>query len=129
MRIDQTAVSTIVLSSMLRTLTVTSAFTKSTISRNLRSQNFQKIRTKNRYFSFKSSYDVENASQGITGSYNPAEFESNVYEWWEKSGCFDPDAVHKNLGDGGKSEQPAYVLPMPPVGRKYVYRTIYDLFW
>ena len=66
-----------------------------------------------------SSYDVQNAKNGITGSYNPAEFESIVYEWWEKNGCFDPDAVGKNLGV--KSEQPAYVLPMPPVSLSLFY--------
>ena len=61
---------------------------------------------------FASSYDVENASEGITGSYNPQSFESSVYSWWEESGCFDPDAASKNTGK--KSEQEAYVLPMPP---------------
>mmetsp|Transcript_31463 Transcript_31463/g.67056 ORF Transcript_31463/g.67056 Transcript_31463/m.67056 type:complete len:159 (-) Transcript_31463:336-812(-) len=42
---------------------------------------------------FDSQYDVTNAQTGLAGtSYEPKTFESEVYQWWEKSGCFLPDA-------------------------------------
>eukprot|EP00522_Entomoneis_paludosa_P011021 CAMPEP_0172463194 /NCGR_PEP_ID=MMETSP1065-20121228/46288_1 /TAXON_ID=265537 /ORGANISM="Amphiprora paludosa, Strain CCMP125" /LENGTH=1013 /DNA_ID=CAMNT_0013219083 /DNA_START=213 /DNA_END=3254 /DNA_ORIENTATION=- len=55
------------------------------------------------------SYDILNKKGGLDGSYDPASFESEVYQWWENSGCFQPDAKQKpQVG-----EKP-YVLPMPP---------------
>jgi valyl-tRNA synthetase len=53
-------------------------------------------------------YDTLNKSSGLQGSYDPSSFESKVYEWWEKAGCFDPDSK-----SGRKGGEP-YVLPMPP---------------
>jgi len=55
-------------------------------------------------------YDVKNKLNGLDKSYNPSEFESEIYKWWEDSGCFDPDAKQKP-NDKSKS---AYVIPMPP---------------
>eukprot|EP00523_Entomoneis_sp_CCMP467_P003147 CAMPEP_0168764022 /NCGR_PEP_ID=MMETSP0724-20121128/24663_1 /TAXON_ID=265536 /ORGANISM="Amphiprora sp., Strain CCMP467" /LENGTH=1011 /DNA_ID=CAMNT_0008813241 /DNA_START=135 /DNA_END=3170 /DNA_ORIENTATION=+ len=55
------------------------------------------------------AYDIMNKKAGLDGSYDPASFEKDVYEWWENSGCFQPDAKQKpQVG-----EKP-YVLPMPP---------------
>lgn len=54
------------------------------------------------------SYDIENKKNGLD-SYEPSTFESDIYQWWEKAGCFEPDAKQKpRVG-----EKP-YVLPMPP---------------
>jgi len=39
-------------------------------------------------------------------AYSPT-YESSIYQWWEASGCFDPDAK-------GQSTQSSYILPMPP---------------
>lgn len=54
-------------------------------------------------------YDLINKEKGLD-KYDPSSFESDIYQWWEKSGCFDPDAKQKPF-DGQKK---AYVLPMPP---------------
>jgi valyl-tRNA synthetase len=73
-------------------------------------------------------YDVRNRLNGLVGSYNPAAFESEIYQWWESSGCFQPDAKQsnrhsttpaisstENIRDTEKkSAQAPYVLPMPP---------------
>ncbi len=56
-----------------------------------------------------SDYDLVNKANGLD-KYDPSSFENDVYQWWEKSGCFDPDAKQKPF-QGQKS---AYVLPMPP---------------
>lgn len=56
-----------------------------------------------------SDYDVVNKARGLD-KYDPSSFENEIYQWWEKSGCFDPDAKQKPF-EGQKS---AYVLPMPP---------------
>lgn len=56
-------------------------------------------------------YDLTNAAAGLSGtSYDPTTFETSVYQWWESTGCFDPDAkqpASEALGE-------PYVLPMPP---------------
>jgi valyl-tRNA synthetase len=57
--------------------------------------------------SVSSSYDVINKSKGLD-KYDPSSFEKDIYQWWESSGCFDPDSKQS---PGSKS---AYVLPMPP---------------
>lgn len=58
-------------------------------------------------------YDALNKSSGLTGSYDPSLFESEIYSWWEKAGCFDPDA--KQSADSARSAgREPYVLPMPP---------------
>jgi len=54
-------------------------------------------------------YDLINIEKGLD-KYDPTAFESDIYKWWETSGCFDPDAKQKPY-EG--QEQP-YVLPMPP---------------
>ena len=40
-------------------------------------------------------YDLRNAANGLPSdsSYDPSSFESAIYQWWETSGCFDPDAT------------------------------------
>jgi len=48
-------------------------------------------------------YDTMNKKCGISKKYNPKSFESAIYDWWEKSGCFVP-----------RGEGKAYVIPMPP---------------
>ena len=60
------------------------------------------------------SYDVLNKKQGLD-KYDPSSFESQIYHWWEESGCFQPDAKKKNpsAGSNDNNKQP-YVLPMPP---------------
>ena len=56
-------------------------------------------------------YDAINKSNGLSGTtYDPSSFESKVYDWWESSGCFDPDC---NNNKKKKAREP-YVLPMPP---------------
>jgi hypothetical protein len=57
-------------------------------------------------------YDEENIALGL-GTYTPSDFESKIYQWWEASGCFLPDAK-ATPSDGNKSKKPPYVLPMPP---------------
>jgi valyl-tRNA synthetase len=54
-------------------------------------------------------YDVANQARGLD-KYNPSSFESEIYAWWEESGCFLPDAKQDA---NGNTKQP-YVLPMPP---------------
>ena len=56
------------------------------------------------------AYDEQNKALGIVGKYEPTTFESNIYSWWERSGCFLPDA---KLGSQKTDKQP-YVIPMPP---------------
>ncbi|GKY96069.1 hypothetical protein MPSEU_000567100 [Mayamaea pseudoterrestris] len=55
-------------------------------------------------------YDILNQQRKMLDKYEPALFESNVYKWWESSGCFQPDAKG---APNTKDNQP-YVLPMPP---------------
>ena len=52
-------------------------------------------------------YDVLNRERGLD-RYEPAAFESDIYQWWERSGCFLPDS------NGNSKEKKPYVLPMPP---------------
>lgn len=54
-------------------------------------------------------YDVINKERGLE-SYDPSSFERDIYEWWENSGCFDPDAKQKPF----PGQKDSYVLPMPP---------------
>lgn len=59
-------------------------------------------------------YDLTNKRNGLAGtSYDPSSFEKQVYEWWENSGCFNPDTSSNRSSDDGKKKEP-YVLPMPP---------------
>jgi valyl-tRNA synthetase len=69
-------------------------------------------------------YDIKNAAMGLAGtSYEPSTFETNIYQWWEHSGCFDPDAKQPQSSstssnpstnsNNNKKKEP-YVLPMPP---------------
>jgi len=58
------------------------------------------------------AYDLENKEAGL-GNYAPTEFESNIYQWWESSGCFQPDAKQTKEESDANGRQP-YVLPMPP---------------
>ena len=51
-------------------------------------------------------YDEINRARGLD-KYEPQAFESDIYKWWESSGCFQPDAK-------GPSDKQPYVLPMPP---------------
>jgi valyl-tRNA synthetase len=60
--------------------------------------------------SSKTDYDVRNKAQGLD-KYDPSSFESEIYSWWETSGCFQPDATHL---PGIDSSKKPYVLPMPP---------------
>lgn len=53
-------------------------------------------------------YDQLNRDRGLD-KYEPTDFESLIYQWWEAAGCFQPDA--KDGKDNGKKP---YVLPMPP---------------
>lgn len=55
------------------------------------------------------AYDTINKEKGLD-KYDPSSFESEIYKWWESSGCFDPDAKQKPTSDQGSP----YVLPMPP---------------
>lgn len=54
------------------------------------------------------TYDTLNKKRGLD-KYEPASFENEIYQWWEKAGCFEPDAKQKRV----EGEKP-YVLPMPP---------------
>jgi hypothetical protein len=62
-------------------------------------------------------YDVLNKARGLD-KYDPSSFESEVYRWWELSGCFQPDAKPQppsSTTDGiSHQKKPPYVLPMPP---------------
>jgi len=59
-------------------------------------------------------YDITNAAAGLSGtSYDPVSFESSVYQWWESTGCFDPDAKQSAATAASLNREP-YVLPMPP---------------
>jgi valyl-tRNA synthetase len=67
------------------------------------------------------AYDVINIQRGLDKSYEPASFESQIYQWWERSGCFQPDAQALPRGDldddveeQSKKKKKPYVLPMPP---------------
>jgi hypothetical protein len=55
------------------------------------------------------AYDIANMERGLD-KYDPSSFESEIYAWWEQSGCFQPDAKQ---AANGNTKQP-YVLPMPP---------------
>jgi len=93
----------------------------------VRAFTFRHVRAFNRYPTFRQSrdaislcrassssgYDVKNAERGIVGTYDPASFETDIYQWWEDSGCFSPDAK-RPFADETRKEQPSYVLPMPP---------------
>lgn len=65
-------------------------------------------------------YDEYNRIVGLSEKYDPASFESNIYQWYEKKGCFKPDAKkdHRNALTTSTKQQNAkkkpYVLPMPP---------------
>lgn len=78
------------------------------------------------------SYDLANRRRGLD-KYEPATFESEIYAWWEQSGCFAPDAKNLNGAssssaseDGSSNDdehgsdtntnnkKKPYVLPMPP---------------
>jgi valyl-tRNA synthetase len=78
-------------------------------------------------------YDVLNIRQGLDKSYEPALFESQIYQWWEQSGCFQPDAQaldgrprsrlvaddskdnnNSNNNNSNNNQKKPYVLPMPP---------------
>jgi tRNA synthetases class I (I, L, M and V) len=63
-----------------------------------------------------SQYDVINRERGISDKYDPSTFEHDIYQWWEQSGCFQPDAQNKNrMNDNNKdNKKQPYVLPMPP---------------
>ena len=54
-------------------------------------------------------YDIINKKNGLD-KYEPGAFESEIYKWWEHSGCFQPDAKPK----GSPDDKKPYVLPMPP---------------
>jgi hypothetical protein len=57
-------------------------------------------------------YDVHNKEAGL-GTYTPAEFERDIYSWWEQSGCFQPDSKQSSITAKNNNRTP-YVLPMPP---------------
>ena len=59
------------------------------------------------------NYDETNKSLGIIGKYDPSAFESSIYKWWEKEGCFQPDAKRSRIKAEAEDKKP-YVLPMPP---------------
>lgn len=59
-----------------------------------------------------SKYDIENKAAGI-GNYEPENFESKIYKWWEDAGCFQPDAKQTKEEAASKGRE-SYVLPMPP---------------
>jgi valyl-tRNA synthetase len=68
-------------------------------------------------------YDVINKDRGL-GSYEPTSFESEIYSWWEKFGCFDPDSKQRPF----EGQKKSYVLPMPPpnvTGRLHMGHTIF----
>jgi valyl-tRNA synthetase len=53
------------------------------------------------------AYDVLNRARGLVGSYDPGTFETDIYQWWEQSGCFSPP--ERKVG-----EKTPFVIPMPP---------------
>jgi hypothetical protein len=55
------------------------------------------------------SYDILNQQSALGNKYEPSLFESQIYQWWEQSGCFAPDAKGQ-----GVSDKKPYVLSMPP---------------
>lgn len=57
----------------------------------------------------KEEYDVVNKERGLD-TYDPSSFESDIYAWWEKAGCFTPDAKQQPF----EGQKQPYVLPMPP---------------
>ena len=60
------------------------------------------------------AYDLLNKERGLD-TYNPSAFESDIYKWWESSGCFQPDAKQEpKFNDDGEDVKKPYVLPMPP---------------
>ena len=61
-------------------------------------------------------YDLLNRERGILDKYDPSTFEKDIYQWWEQSGCFQPDAQNllRTGPKAGKAERKPYVLPMPP---------------
>jgi hypothetical protein len=59
-----------------------------------------------------SDYDIKNKEKGL-GNYVPTEFESEIYQWWEAAGCFQPDAKQTKEESDANGRKP-YVLPMPP---------------
>jgi valyl-tRNA synthetase len=56
-------------------------------------------------------YDIRNIQQGIVGNYDPQSFETDIYQWWEDSKCFQPDAKPQS---SSASDKKPYTLPMPP---------------
>jgi valyl-tRNA synthetase len=69
------------------------------------------------------SYDILNRERGILDKYDPSTFENEIYQWWEQTGCFQPDAQNLKRGSSDKvddyseassNEKKPYVLPMPP---------------
>ena len=64
-------------------------------------------------------YDIVNRQIGLSTKYEPQLFEKNIYRWWERSGCFEPDAKY-DLSPAGTTtsttttKKAPYVLPMPP---------------
>jgi valyl-tRNA synthetase len=72
------------------------------------------------------SYDILNRERGILEKYEPCTFESEVYQWWEQSGCFQPDANNLKYSSSCDKDDDSskaisrekikkpYVLPMPP---------------
>jgi valyl-tRNA synthetase len=66
------------------------------------------------------SYDLWNRERGMLDKYDPSTFEKDIYQWWEESGCFQPDAQNvlvrsspTTTKNNEKKKKP-YVLPMPP---------------
>jgi valyl-tRNA synthetase len=61
-------------------------------------------------------YDAINKARGLGVSYDPASFESDIYQWWESTQCFLPDAKAAPEKGGGEpsTKKKPYVLPMPP---------------
>jgi len=57
-------------------------------------------------------YDRDNREAGL-GNYVPKDFENQIYQWWETSGCFQPDAKQTKEESDANGKKP-YVLPMPP---------------
>jgi tRNA synthetases class I (I, L, M and V) len=58
------------------------------------------------------SYDLLNRERGILDKYDPSTFEKDIYQWWEQSGCFQPDA--QDTMKLKNNDKKPYVLPMPP---------------
>jgi valyl-tRNA synthetase len=66
------------------------------------------------------SYDLWNRERGMLDKYDPSTFEKDIYQWWEESGCFQPDAQNvlvrssPTTKTNEKKKKKPYVLPMPP---------------